>query len=190
MIARGSDLSTDHEIMLAVQGGEVDKLGLLFERHHKHLYNFFLRQTGERQTSEDLVQDVFYRMLKYKHTYRAEGKFTTWMFSIAHNMKIDFYRKKRLDVDEMSEADTLMDKDLNPHERMEKEAETALIQKALELLSDDKREVLLLSRYEDLQYEDIGEIMRCKVGTVKARVHRAIKDLTDHYYKLTGEKSS
>ena len=60
--------STDHQLMLAVREGDLDKLGLLFEQYHKHLYNFFLRQTRNPQESEDLVQDVFFRMLNYRHT--------------------------------------------------------------------------------------------------------------------------
>jgi RNA polymerase sigma factor (sigma-70 family) len=105
-------------------------------------------------------------------------------------MKINFYRKRRRRGDETEAVDSLMDNEPNPQEQMEKEAEKALIQKALDMLSDDKREALLLSRYKDLKYEDISDIVGCKVGTVKARVHRAIKDLTVHYYQLTGEKTS
>ena len=89
-----TDQTRDCKTMQAVQQGDIDKLGVLFEKHHKHVYNFFLRQNGNPQISEDLVQDVFFRILKYKHTYRAEAKFSTWMFSIAHNVKKDQYRKK------------------------------------------------------------------------------------------------
>ena len=178
--------STDHQLMLAVRGGDLDKLGLLFEQYHKHLYNFFLRQTRNPQESEDLVQDVFFRMLKYRHTYRAEGKFTTWMFSIAHNAKIDFYRKKKRRGDKVEEIETLVDVDRNPEEALEQESEASIIKKALAKLSDDKREVLLLSRFQDMRYEEIAKIMGCKVGTIKARVHRALKDLAQNYFELTG----
>ena len=172
--------------MLAVREGDLDKLGLLFEQYHKHLYNFFLRQTRNPQESEDLVQDVFFRMLNYRHTYRAEGKFTTWMFSIAHNAKIDFYRKKKRRGDEVEEIETLVDGNRNPEEALEKESEASIIKKALSKLSDDKREVLLLSRFQDMRYEEIAKIMGCKIGTIKARVHRALKDLAQYYFELTG----
>lgn len=172
--------------MLAVREGDLDKLGLLFEQYHKHLYNFFLRQTRNPQESEDLVQDVFFRMLKYRHTYRAEGKFTTWMFSIAHHAKIDFYRKKKRRGDKVEEIESLVDEDRNPEEALEQESEASIIKKALAKLSDDKREVLLLSRFQDMRYEEIAKIMGCKVGTIKARVHRALKDLAQNYFELTG----
>ena len=179
-------MSTDHELMLAVRDGDIDKLGLLFEQYHKQLYNFFLRQTGNRHSSEDLVQDVFFRMLKYRHTYRAEGKFTTWMFSIAHNTKIDHFRKKSRRDAEIEETDFLVDENPNPEETLEKQSEAALLQRALAGLSKEKREVLLLSRFQNMKYEEIEQVMGCKVGTIKARVHRALKELAKNYFELTG----
>lgn len=184
------NLSADHQLMLAVREGDLDKLGLLFEQHHNHLFNFFLRQTRNRQESEDLVQDVFFRILKYRHTYRAEGKFTTWMFSIAHNAKIDYYRKQKHQGAEVEPMDQIMDDGRNPEETVEQENDATFIQKALAKLSDDKREVLLLSRFQDMRYEDIAKVMGCKVGTIKARVHRALKDLAKSYYELTGTVES
>jgi RNA polymerase sigma factor (sigma-70 family) len=82
--------------MISVRNGETEKLGHLFEAHHKRLYNFFLNQTGNRQTSEDLVVDVFLRMLKYRHTYKDEGSFSTWMYTIARNARVDHYRKNKI----------------------------------------------------------------------------------------------
>ena len=62
---------TDHDVMLAVRDGDVEKLGVLFEKHHKRLYNYFLLETKNRQVSEDLEQDVFYRMLKYRQILKS-----------------------------------------------------------------------------------------------------------------------
>jgi len=72
-----------NELMIAVRAGEIDKLGDLFERHHRPLYGFFVRHTGDRTASEDLVQLVFYRILKYRHTYRDEGRFSAWIYHLA-----------------------------------------------------------------------------------------------------------
>ena len=187
---KGAGLTSDHEYMTAVREGDLDKLGLLFERHHRHLYNFFLRQTGRPQTSEDLVQDVFYRMLRYRHTYRADGKFTTWMFSIAHNAKIDFYRKNKHKRGEMEFTDDVASQELNPEEASVLEDEKDVLMSALAALSDDKRQVLILSRFQNMKYEEIAEVMGCKVGTIKARVHWAMKDLTQAYHQLAGSKAS
>jgi RNA polymerase sigma-70 factor (ECF subfamily) len=174
----------DHELMLAVRDGDVEKLGTLFEKHNRHLYNFFLKQTGSPALSEDFVQDVFLRMLKYRHTYRAEGKFITWMFSIAHNVKTDHYRRKKPGAKSIDERTDLPSLDPDPLESLEDKDRTERLSKALALLPEEKREVLLLSRYQDLKYEEIARILGCKVGTVKARVHYALKELTERYEEL------
>jgi len=183
-------LPNDHELMTAVRGGDLDKLGLLFERHNRTLYNFFVRQTGDPQTSEDLVQDVFFRILKYRHTYRGDSKFTTWMFSIAHNSKIDFYRKDKHRNDEIEIFEAIPSNDPTPEDISVQKDERALLMKALHKLSDDKREVLLLSRFQNMKYEEIAETLGCKVGTIKARVHWALKELTFEYLKLAGSDPS
>lgn len=182
------NLSTDHDLMLAVRDGDIEKLGLLFEKHHKQLYNFFLRQTGNRPTSEDLVQEVFFRMLKYRHTYRGEGKFTTWMFQIARNARIDYTRKHDRQTDQIDEATQLLSHEPNPEESLEQDSDVELLHKALAKLSPEKREVLLLSRFQNLRYREIAQIVGCQVGTIKACVFRALRDLTKIYFELAGEK--
>ena len=181
------NLSTDHELMLSVRNGKIDQLGVLFERHHKSLYNFFHKQNGNRQFSEDLVQEVFLRMLKYRHTYRGKGKFTTWMFSIARNAQIDYFRKQCRIDDEGPDNSMLVSEESDPEEHLFQKSEHALLQKALLKLSPEKREVLVLSRFHHLKYHEISEILGCNVNTIKARVFRAIKDLTKIYHEMAGE---
>jgi len=85
----------DTLLMQKVRDGDVEKLGVLFERYHKILYNFFLYLTNRQDISEDLVQEVFFRMLKYRQTYQGHSKFTTWMYTIARNASVDFFRKQK-----------------------------------------------------------------------------------------------
>ena len=84
---------TDHELMLAVRDGELDALGELFERHHGPLYGYLVKHTGDRLAAEDIVQTVFQRMLKYRHTYRDDGAFTAWMYHLARRCAADHFRK-------------------------------------------------------------------------------------------------
>src|SRR2546426_961416 len=86
---------TDENLMLAVRRGEVSSLGILFDRHHRALFDFFARMTGSRTVAEDLVQDVFFRMLKYRGTFREDSRFKAWMFHIARNARFDHYRKQQ-----------------------------------------------------------------------------------------------
>ena len=179
----------DNLLMLKVRDGEVGKLGILFERHHVALYNYFLRQTGKRDASEDLVQEVFLRMLKYRQGYRGESQFTTWMYRIARNAWVDYYKKAKRETSWDDEADEPMSEDSNPSEDLEESQQTAQLRAALAKLAPEKREVLVLSRYQEMKYEEIAELLGCAVGTVKARVHRAIKDLKDIYFELSQEKA-
>lgn len=81
--------------MLKVKSGDLDKMSLLFERHHRPLYGFLFHSTGQKESSEDMVQNVFYRMLKYRHTFKGEGKFKTWMYHLARNVLNDYVKKNK-----------------------------------------------------------------------------------------------
>lgn len=74
------DSTSDNALMTKVKEGDLDKLGLLFERYNRRLYRFFYRLTRRRDISEDLVQGVFERILKYRHSYTINGSFSTWIF--------------------------------------------------------------------------------------------------------------
>ncbi len=182
-------LPNDHETMLAVREGDLDQLSLLFERHHRHLYNFFLRMTGSPDDGEDLVQEVFLRMLNYRHTYRDDSRFETWMFQIARNARIDAFRKTR-PGQPLSELRDPAHPDPGPEENLIQESETALLRRAMALLSDEKREVLLLSRFENMDFREIARILHEKETTVKVRAHRAVRELGEIYRQLTEERTS
>jgi RNA polymerase sigma-70 factor (ECF subfamily) len=174
--------------MLLVRDGDVAKLGILFERHHAKLYNFLVRVTNKRDSSEDLVQEVFFRILKYGHSFRGEAPFTVWMYQLARNAAADHFRKWKNE----SPLDETFDPpapDPAPDDILAQDEKSELLKLALARLPNEKREVLVLSRYQELKYEEIGAILNCPVGTVKARVHHALKDLRREYLKLTRDKS-
>jgi RNA polymerase sigma-70 factor (ECF subfamily) len=172
--------------MAQVQEGRVEMLAVLFERHHIRLYNFFLRLTAERPLSEDLVQEVFMRILKYRGSFRGDSKFSTWMFQIGRNCLIDHLRARRPEVS----IDEVWEQEPSPlplpEERAESEQEADLLARAMERLPLRKREVLLLSRFQGLKYEEIAGLLACSVQSVKVQVHRALKDLRQHYLVLQG----
>lgn len=176
----------DTTLMEMVRDGKVEKLAILFERHHVKLYNFFLRITWSQGLSEDLVQEVFCRILKYRNTYRAESKFTTWLYQIARNTHIDHLRKVKEELPIEEQWVETESTDSNPEEEVEQEQDIQFIREALARLPLKKREILLLSRFQNLKYKEIAELMDCQIGTVKATVHRAIKDLSKIYIELSG----
>ncbi len=175
---------SDNEVMEAVRDGKVEKLAILFERHQVILYNFFLRLTGNPSASEDLVQDVFIRILKYRAGYQGQSKFAVWMFQIARNAHIDHLRKQKGDLPLEEQFVEPPSREPMPEERLEAEQDIALVRRALDQLPWKKREILMLSRFQDLKLREIADLLGCQVGTVKAQVHRALKDLSRIYLEL------
>lgn len=183
------DTLSDNALMLKVKTGDIEKLGLLYERYNKQLFGFFYRMTGEASISEDLVQNVFYRILKYRKTFTGKGKFVSWMYQMARNVNADQYRKKNplSKAKDVKEWEGRIQDAGSADQQILKDQELIMLNLALNRLSDDKKEVLVLSRYQELKYQEIAEILSCTEGAVKVRVHRALHDLKNIYLKLEKE---
>ena len=182
--------TSDHELMLAVRDGHIARLGDLFERHHRQLYGFFARLTGERTLSEDLVQLVFYRILKYRHTYRDEGKFSAWMYHLARRVVADHYRKNRAagsTISDSTELERIPDDAIDSSDQAVASDDLKLMQKAFGLLSVEQREILTLHRFQQLAHQEIARLLDCSVSAAKVRVHRALNALRERYLRLSNE---
>jgi RNA polymerase sigma-70 factor (ECF subfamily) len=189
----------DETLMVSVRDGDLRKLAILFERHNRPLYNFFVHMNGNPALSEDLVQDVFFRILRYRHTYDGKRSFSAWMYQIARNASIDMAHKNKGELqlvpqgagdDETGGAREPASEMPGAEESLRRRQEIGLLKKALERLPEEKREVLLLSRFQNLAYEEIASILGCEVGAVKVRVYRATRALSQIYFELAGEKAS
>jgi len=179
---------TDEDLMRLVRDGDLDKLGILFERHHVALFEFLARMTGSRSAAEDLTQDVFVRMLRYRGTFRDEGKFDTWMFHIARNARADYFRHRARVVlsHETKKATSAAEE---PSQLIERDQHTAVLRSALLQLRDDKRELIILARYRGMKHEAIAQLLGVDAGTVKVRIHRALKELREVARRLAGDES-
>ena len=171
--------------MIKVKDGDLDKLGLLFERYKKPLFGFFYGLNREVEVSEDLVQNVFFRILKYRYLFRGDGDFKTWMFHIARNVNNDHYRKNKWKHKESLENwEERLGTDENRSNQYKHDDEMQLLTMALDRLPEDKREILLLSKFQDKKYKEIGEIIGCTEGAVKVKVFRALQELKEVYQQL------
>ena len=172
--------------MLKVKAGDLDRLGLLFERYHRMLYSFFYRLTSKVEISQDLVQNVFLRMLKYRHTYTGEGEFKTWMYHLARNVHADHYQKNtRLGfADDFTDLENKLKDDYNGEDQVRQEEEAHLLQLALNKLDLEKKELLVLSRFQGLKYKEIALLFGCSEGAIKVRAFRALEELKQIYLKL------
>src|SRR6202012_1687412 len=130
-----------------------------------------------------LLQNVFYRMLRSAHTFTGEGEFKTWMYCIARNVVKDHLKRSRRTPDSYDAGDLAerISATTRTDEALERRLEIKALQRALNGLSADSREVLLLSRFQDLRHEEIARVLDISVGAVKVRVHRAIAQLKELY---------
>jgi RNA polymerase sigma-70 factor (ECF subfamily) len=180
--------------MAAVARGNLAGMSEIYRNRHRSLFRFFFRLTGRQATAEDLVHEVFLRMIRYRQTYRGgvdEGGFESWMYRIARNALTDHARKLRNEVETGdNEFDMIESGRPTPFETTAKRQDLALLHRALRELPDDKRELIVLTRFQDLSYEQIGGILGCGAGTVKTRVFRAMKELSHIYSQLSKEKAS
>ncbi|MFH6602431.1 RNA polymerase sigma factor [Maribacter algicola] len=177
---------TDNALMLKVKSGEFDKLGLLYERHKKRLFGFFYNMNNNAAISEDLVQNVFVRMLKYRYTFTGEGSYSAWMFKTARNVNYDYYRKNK-NENRHSDLDSVEyklydDKDLNSI--MDQNDSVSLLNRAMQKLPLEKREILILSKYKEIKFSEIGEMLGCSEGAAKVKAHRALNDLRSIFLQL------
>jgi RNA polymerase sigma-70 factor (ECF subfamily) len=173
--------------MLRVKAGDTNRMGLLFERYHRPLFRFLYHMLGDAATSEDLVQTVFYRMLKYRHTYTGEGEFRTWMYHLARNVLADEAKKNRHAAHHRDVAD------LADHlgggnaadAALEQTQAAAQLHQALAHLSPENREVLVLSRFQELKYVEIARLLNTTEGAVRVRAHRAFTELKAIYLRFS-----
>jgi RNA polymerase sigma factor (sigma-70 family) len=188
--------TTDHDRMTAVARGDLSSMSDIYENRHRALFRFFFRLTGRQALAEDLVHEVFLRMIRYRDTWQAanahdSGAFDAWMYRIARNTLVDHSRKHRHEVPSGDEhIETVPSERPTPFDTTAKRQDLALLYRALRELPEDKRELLVLTRFEGLSHEQIGRILGCEAGTVKGRVFRAMKELGSIYSDLCREKAS
>ena len=176
----------DAEAMGQVRDGCVERLSFLFDRHHLRLFNFFLRLTGHRGTSEDLTQEVFLRMLRYRSSFRMGAAFHPWMWQIARNVHLDHRSSSRITLPLEAVHTGLTNGEDGPDQCLVRDQELEHLRRALGRLEPAKRELLLLSREPELGYKDLAKVMDCSVGALKVQVHRALKELKGHFVELQG----
>ena len=100
------------------------------------------------------------------------------------------WRKQKPEVAMPEEAREIRGAETPPDREFQKKQETLMLRRALAAMPGDKREVLIMSRFLDLKYEEIAAVLKCEVGTVKVRVYRAMRDLSDRFFALSGERAS
>ena len=168
---------TDEELMKEVALGNLDLAKTLFERHHVHVYNFLYKMSKDKMLSEDITQEVFFKLIKYRSSYN-NGKFVSWMFTIARNSLSSHYKSSKATFTDLEPLEYRLTEDHNDNT----EAYTHL-QQALDKLNETDRELLILNRLQEIKYNELAEIMDSTTGAIKTKVSRALKKLKGIYFE-------
>lgn len=172
-----SNIREDTDLMTAAAGGDLAAFETLIRRHQNGLVNFFTR-LGASSHAEDLAQETFIRLFKYRRRYTASARFTTFLYTLARHAWYDTLRKwRRRDAGlarYQTESEALGDERLEPRERR-----AAAVRAAVERLPEKLRLVVTLSVYEGFDYAAIGKIAGIPEGTVKSRMFLATRRLKE-----------
>lgn len=175
---------TDEMIMEAVKNGDLQQAALLFDRYHKRIFNFLARMTMDRDVAEDLTQNVFLRMIRYRSSYREGAKFQSWIYQMARNGFSDYYQENKKKHSTHVDVEKIGDRIAENTGNEEQDQREQLLHRSLAMLEEEQRELLVLTRFEHMKYEEVAAIMETTVANIKVRVHRAIAKLREHYFQL------
>jgi RNA polymerase sigma-70 factor (ECF subfamily) len=150
--------------------------GPIFEHYFEKVFAFVFSRTNNRSIAEDLTSQIFIKILQAIPRYRHKGSFAAWVFTIARNTLNSFFRSaayrlnENLDDRQMSEYH----KQTSPHQNYKAIENTIDLEKAIQGLTDNDRELLSLRYAAELSYKDIGKIVKKKQGAVKMAIHRIL----------------
>jgi len=174
--------TTDEILMQNVKEGNISEMSVLFERYHLRIFNFFFRLTFDMDVSQDLTQNLFYRMIKYKNSYKSEYSVKSWIFQIARNLHADWCKEEKRSEELFLKTDKYTVEPVDDTEGYH-EDDYDRLEKAISDLSEEQKEIIVLSRYQGLRYEEISAITNQSVAAIKVAMHRAIRQLRGIYFK-------
>ena len=173
---------TDEILMKNVRNGRLEDLSVIFDRYNVPLYNFFLRMGAQREMSEDLTQNLFYRILKYRESYREGESVRSWIYQIARNLYYNQYKELRKNDSTFILTDNYSS-DVPDEDEPFGEDDFRRLEKAMLLLDPGERELLVMSRFQGLKYREVSLIVNQSVPAIKVGIFRALKKLRTIYFK-------
>ncbi len=176
--------------------GDIKSYRILVDEHQKKVLNTCFRFVGNREDAEDLTQEVFIEVYKSISSFRGESQISTWIYRIAVTKSLDFIRKKKRKKrfailkstfsGDTVEEDIPDNQNLNPGSKIEEKDRIRILNEALESLPENQRAAFTLSKYDEMSYKEIAEILNTTVSSVESLIHRAkenLKKKLHHYYE-------
>lgn len=169
---------SDEELIASYSRGEISGFDELYYRYSKRLFYFFFKATNNREKSEDLLQEVFYRIAKHHTVFNASNKFSTWIYTIANNLRKNSYRKSGIELDNETDPDELTDNRETTIENIDKILTLEKLNTELMKLPEEHRLCFLLRFREEFSVKETSEIMSCPEGTVKSRIYYTLNKIS------------
>ena len=178
-------LEQDAILMLRVKEGDGQSFELLLEKYRSPLVNYLNRMIQNQPIAEELSQEVFLRVYRARGTYEPTAKFTTWLYRIATHLALNSLRDRRHERAHRSIADApqdrqpieLVDRRFNREQEMLADSRLQIVRNAIADLPEKQRAAVLMHKYEELDYAQIGEVLGCSVSAVKSLLFRAYEML-------------
>ncbi len=165
-------------------GGDESALSVLINRHQSKIYGFIYSKVSDRDVSDDIFQDTFIKVIKTlkSNSYNEEGKFLPWVMRIAHNLIVDHFRRNKKmpmqrDTDEYSVFSYMTDNSPNVEHRIITDQVENDLQRIIEELPTDQREVLVMRMYQDLSFKEIADLTGVSINTALGRMRYALMNL-------------
>jgi RNA polymerase sigma-70 factor (ECF subfamily) len=193
MTARSYTDVSDQQVVVFAQEGREDAYRELIKRYERPVFSLIYRMVRDNETAEDLAQETFIKVLNNIDRYRPEFKFSSWLFKIANNITIDHLRRRQIDTISIEGSPdavtaeraratsvTVTSGGESPLEELESKELGAAIEKAIARLRPEYRACIILRHVEDYSYDEIAEIVKLPLGTVKTYIHRARQELREY----------
>ena len=178
---------TDTDLMVRVKGGDESAFRLIVEKYQRRVVNVAYRLLGNRDDAEEVAQETFLKAYMSAKSYTPKAELFTYLYTIATRLALNRLRKERrfrwlsLDASKEDEGETAPELASDPSDRpdlsLEQAERDALVRRAMDALPAAQKAVLVLSRYEELSYKQIADVMEISVSAVESKLHRAKQTL-------------
>ena len=169
----------DNKLIEIFLDDDLDAFNTLYERYRRQMYAYLNRVVpGQHALIDDIFQQTWIKVIHQLPKYRSENKFLAWIMRIAHNLAIDYFRKSKHEIlqEDTEEKMLFSSKDDEPWRQLDSEELGELLEKCINKLPPEQREVFLL-RQDELSFKEITEIQNCSINTVLGRMHYATQNL-------------